>query len=294
MSIIIKSNNALSTSSAGFGTTKMLNTTVQAEFDAYKARVIADGGVIKDEARTLSAFNMLFNNKMYGNMNTAVSGTFGVKLDTNSGITKLYAIDGTDLIGTAYGTGVLPKLDANNNIDFSSNVSTDNVNGAMFSTASKLTLSKMGRFGYAINAKTLKSTTTRLAAITKHADVTASNSPSYITANTTVSLSVTSQLNTLMLSGTPTVVSTNAGFYNAPHSYITLPSDNLFAQNRGGTEVTTARGKFIPEIVTEQFYLDFGGQFTSDKKQFTDTVIRDFFSFSHASRGQAAALSAFS
>ena len=156
MSIIIKSNNALSTSSAGFGTTKMLNTTAQAEFDAYKARVLADGGVIKDEARTLRAFNMLFANKMYGNMNTAVSGTFGVKLDGSGGITKLYAIDGTDLVGTAYGTGTLPKLDANNNIDFSSNVSTDNVNGAMFSTANKLTLSKAGRFGYSINAKTLK------------------------------------------------------------------------------------------------------------------------------------------
>lgn len=294
MSIIIKSNNALSTSSAGFGTTKMLNTTVQAEFDAYKARVLADDGVIKDEARTLSAFSVLFNNKMYGNLNTAVSGTFGVKLDGNGGITKLYAIDGVDLVGTVYGTGTLPKLDANNNIDFSSNVSTDNVNGAMFSTANKMVLSRAGRFGYLINAKTLKSTTTRLAAVTKHADVTAVNAPSYITANGTTPLSFTSQLNALVLNGAATVVSTNAGFYNAPHSHIALPSDNLFAQNRGGSEVTTASGKFIPEIVTEQFYIDFGGQFTSDKKYFTDTVIRDFFSFNHASKAQAAALSAFS
>ena len=293
MSIITKSNNVLSTSSAGFGTTKMLNTTAQAEFDAYKARVIADGGVIKDEARTLKAFNLLFDNKMYGNLNTAVSGTFGVKLDGNGGITKLYAIDGVDLVGTAYGTGTLPKLDANNNIDFSSNVSTDNVNGAMFSTASKMILSKMGRFGYAINAKTLKSTTTRLAAITKHADVTAINAASYITANGTSTVSFTSQLNALALNGTPTIVTTTAGFYNAPHSHIALPSDNLFAQNRSGSEVTTASGKFIPEIVTEQFYIDFGGQFTSDKKQFTDTIIRDFFSFNHASRSQATALSAF-
>lgn len=292
MSIITKSNNLLSGS--GLGTTKMLNTTVQAEFDAYKARVLADGGVIKDEARTLSAFNLLFNNKMYGNLNTAVSGTFGVKLDTNGSITKLYAIDGTDLIGTAYGTGVLPKLDANNNIDFTTNSATDNVNGAMFSTANKMVLSRAGRFGYLVNAKTLKTTTTRLAAVTKHADVTATNPASYVVATNASSLAFTSQLNSLALTGTPTIVTTTAGFYNAAHSHIALPSDNLFAQNRGGAEVTTGTGKFIPQITIEQFYIDFGGQFTSDKKQFTDTVIRDFFCFNHASRGQAAALSAFS
>ena len=96
-----------------------------------------------------------------------------------------------------------------------------------------------------------------------------------------------------VLNGAATVITTTAGFYNAACSQIALPTDNIFAQNRGGSEVTTANGKFIPDIVTEQFYLDFGGQFTSDKKQFTDTVIRDFFSFSHASRGQATALSAF-
>jgi hypothetical protein len=58
---------------------------------------------------------------MYGNMNSAVSGTFGVKLNGSGGITKLYAIDGVDLVGVTYGSGTLPTLDTSNNISFAAN-----------------------------------------------------------------------------------------------------------------------------------------------------------------------------
>ena len=294
MSIITKSNNTLSSLVNGFGTVNMLGTTAQAQFDAYKARVLADGGVIKDEARTLKAFNLLFNSKMYGNMNTAVSGTFGVKLDSNGGITKLYAIDGTDLIGTAYGTGTLPKLDANNNIDFSTNSATDNVNGAMFSTANKMVVSRTGRFGAMLFMKSIDtSAPQRLSALTKHNDVVFASTGAIMTIATSIygEVILSMQTDPFKLSGATYV--TARLIATAPTSFVTIPENSAIYGSRYGAEATAPTGKTFTQITTEEFYIDFGGQYYSDKKFFGSGVERDFFCFSHASREQASMLSAF-
>lgn len=298
MSVLIKSNNVLQ--NGGLGTVKMLGTTAKAEFDSYKARVLADGGVIKDEGRTLRAFNMLFANKMYGNMNTAVSGTFGVKLDGNGGITKLYAIDGADLIGTAYGTGTLPKLDADNNIDFTANSLTDNVNGGMFSTANKLIVSK-GNMGIQLFTKFFETSNSvpvsRIFHLTKHTDVVNTQQIVGITTTTSGELNFNVQTGKLQLTATPTFAAAKAqasSFSYPPINFVVDNDAGLIVGNRNGVEMTTVSAKAIEELKTQDFYLDFGGQFASDKKYFAKAIIRDAFCFAHASRAQATTLSAFS
>lgn len=294
MSVVIKSNNLVTVS---LGTPKMFGKTAQSEFDAYKARVLADGGVIKDEARTLKAFNMLFASKMYGNMNTAVSGTFGVKVDSNGGITKLYAIDGTDLIGTAYGTGTLPKLDANNNIDFSTNSLTDNVNGSMLTTASKMVVSK-GNMGIHLYTKTWDvSNTSRLFHLTKHTDVPNTQQIVGVNGATNGELSINVQTGILKLTTTATYgtarVSTSGFGGYSPINFVVDTSNGVVVGNRLGIEVSSSSAQAVSELKTEDFYLDLGGQFASDKKYFAKAVIRDAFCFAHATREQAMAISSF-
>lgn len=294
MSVVIKSNNSVTQS---LGTPKMLGKTAQSEFDAYKTRVLADGGVIKDEARTLKAFNLLFNTKLYGNMNTAVSGTFGVKLDSNGGITKLYAIDGTDLIGTAYGTGTLPKLDANNNIDFTANSLTDNVNGSLLTTSTKMIVSK-GNMGVQIHAKSFidSSGTQRIFHLTKHTDVTNTQQIVGVNGATNGELSINVQTGALKLATTATYGTTKASASNfgyLPINFIVDAANGVIVSNRSGAEVSSTSAQAAPELKTEDFYLDLGAQFASDKKYFAKAVIRDAFCFAHASREQASMLSAF-
>lgn len=297
MSVLIKSNNALQ--DGGLGTIKMLGTTAQAQFDVYKARVLADGGVIKDEARTLKAFNLLFASKMYGNMNTAVSGTFGVKLDTNGGITKLYAIDGTDLIGVTYGTGTLPTLDELNNISFAANDPDQNVNGGMFTTQSKLICSKIGNFGYTVSVKDFGDTTAirRLAGLTKHDDI----------ANTVIiaqlaTLGATGEavLNmhadplSLTVTANSPEVKINLSNFNYPTvSFLTVPEVSQKFGSRNGVEMTMPTGKTFTQISTEDFYIDFGGTFQSNTKYFSKATVRDFFCVNQATRGQSTQLSSF-
>lgn len=296
MSVLIKSNNVLN--NAGFGQVKMLGTTAQAQFDAYKARVLADGGTIKDEARTLSAFNLLFNNKMYGNMNTAVSGTFGVKLDSNGGITKLYAIDGVDLVGVTYGTGALPKLGANNNIDFSANSRTDAVNGGMLTTAQKIIPSRAGIFGVMLKIEAFtESASQRIAGLTKHNDVANTQTIAAVSNSSNGELAFSIQSGSLNLTSTPTLLTpkfylVDAGFLAS--SFITIPDDNKVYGIRGSSTVASAiEGKSFA-INNDDFYIDLGGEYHSDRKYFGRHIVRDFFCFAHATQKQAMALNAFS
>lgn len=295
MSVILKSNNVLN--NIGLGQVKMLGTTAQAKFDAYKARVLADGGTIKDEARTLSAFKLLFDNKMYGNMDTAVSGTFGVKVDANGGLTKLYAIDGVDLIGVTYGTGTLPTLDTNNNIVFANSVA-QNTNGGMFVSESKLIASKVGNFGFLITAKAfITSQNQRIAALTKHNDVANTQMISAVMSYTTGEVAIVTQTDPFTLTATPTFVTTKAQASQVSYPPIVFMHDaaaQVIAGSRSGAEVVTASGKAFAAITTEDFYIDFGGEYHSDKKYFANATVRDMFCFAHATREQAVALSAFS
>ncbi|MFX5472126.1 hypothetical protein ABTD76_17540 [Acinetobacter baumannii] len=296
MSVAINSDNIASNS---FGPSKMLGTTPEIEFQNYKARVIADGGVIKDETRTLNAFKLLFNSKMYGNMNTAVSGTFGVKVNGTGGIEKLYSIDGADLIGVVYGTGTLPTLDASNNISFAANDPAQNTNGAMFSTSSKFIMSKIGNFGYATCVKAFGDTSAirRLAGLTKHNDVVNTSIISNLTTDpgaSEVTWYVHEDPLSLTTSNNSAAVRINVVSSNYPMiSFLTVPSVSQKFGSRAGAEITLPTGKTFMEITTEDFYIDLGGTYQSNLKYFSKATVRDFMCFSQATREQSTLLSAF-
>lgn len=292
MSVIIKSNNV---AQATIGTIKMLDTSAQAEFDAYKTRVLADGGVIKDENRTLSAFNLLFDTKMYGNMNTCVSGTFGVKTNVNGGIIKLYAIDGADMEGNAYGTGTLPTLTPENNISFAANNATaeNNANGGMFSTP-KMRMSKTNTFGIALRISKLEPSSGKtLCALTFHADEVNSTSPLRIR-TTGDALYYTNAAG--KLSGNlnePVVIYVKDYGYPSVALWSKIGGATRFG-SRAGEQVTSVAGDIFEEIATRELYLDFGGAYLSNEKQFSNDTVRDFMCFNQATANQATQLSSFS
>ena len=295
MSVAIKSNNVATVS---LGTQKMLGKTAQSEFEAYKARVLADGGVIKDEERTLKAFNLLFSSGMYGHMNSAVSGTFGVKTNASGGITKLYAIDGTDLVGVTYGSGTLPTLDASNNISFAANDPAQNVNGGMFTTQSKVICSKVGNFGYSVSVKDFGDTTSsrRLAGLTKHNDV--PNTAIIAQLETITSGDVVMQVQAdplnLTTSGSIQGVGVRVVGYSYPMaSFLTVPEVSQRFGSRSGVQILSLPGKTFTQISIEDFYIDFGGTFQSNTKYFSKATVRDFFCFNQATREQSTLLSSF-
>lgn len=299
MSVIIKSNNIAVNN---FGTLAMIGTTANAEFDKYKARVVADGGVIKNEPRTKRAFDFLFNKKMFGNMNSFVSGSFGAKLNGSGGVTKLYAIDGVDLIAKAYGTGTLPTLGAGDSISFAANSVTDNVNGAMFSSASKFIVSKAGSFGYGVRIYSSGNTSTAyyiVAALSKHNDVVNSTPISR--------LDLSQSEGNFYYSMTKNPLSLTAGvssellavrYLGGTTPLMTFLSQPMLPYKIGaksGVETTTMTvDEPFAELKTESFYLDFGGAYQSNTKKFAIASVIDFMCFKQATREQALALSNFS
>lgn len=295
MSVVIKSNNV---SVNNFGPSQMLGKTALSEFNLYKSRVLADGGVINDEARTLKAFELLFKAKMYGHMNTAVSGTFGVKLDGSGGISKLYAIDGTDLVGVTYGSGALPTLDTSNNISFDANDPAQNVNGGMFTTQSKLICSKIGNFGYSVSVKDFGDATInrKLAGLTKHNDVpnTVNVAQLVTTPLGEVHLNMQADPINLTVANNSSEVRINVSPYSYPMiSFLTVPEVSQKFGSRSGVEMTSPTGKTFTSITVEDFYIDFGGTFQSNLKYFSKATVRDFFCFNQATRGQSTLLSSF-
>lgn len=296
MSVVITSDNV---ANSYFGTSKMLGTTAELEFQSYKTRVLADGGVIKDEERTLKAFKLLFNSKMYGNMNCAVSGTFGVKLNASGGIQKLYSLDGADLIGVVHGNGSLPVLDSSNNISFAANDPAQNVDGGIFTTASKFITSRVGNFGFATCIKDFGDTTAirRLASLTKHNDVTNTSTISNLVTNPSsgeVAWNVHADPLSLTTSNNSPDVRINVVSFNYPMiSFLTLPSASQKYGSRSGSEITAPTGKTFMEITSEDFYIDFGGTIQSNIKYFSKATVRDFMCFNQATREQSNLLSAF-
>lgn len=295
MSVIIKSNQV---SSINFGQSAMLGTTPQAEFDKYKARVAADGGVVKDEARTLSAFELLFENKMYGNMNTFVSGTFGVKTDSDGGVNMLYAIDGIDLEGKVYGTGSLPTLTPDNNISFSANGGTaEAANGGLFTTTNPMVMSKTGSFGMGVRLIENGDIIYRyLAALTKHDDA-VSSTHSTILATKVISgkpaVNFSMQTDPYTINKTTGMVTVEQQTSERTTAFLTDPLSNTLYALRGGIQTLEAVGKTFTQITSEPFYLDFGGSYISARKNFNSGVVRDFMCYRDATIEQAKKLSLF-
>lgn len=94
---------------AGFRTPLDLSAAIldpQALFNAYKVRVVADGGTIPDEPGCLSRFNFLVNNGMYSRTTICAAPAFGMKVDSSSNVQTVYNLLGVggDLLAGSQGT----------------------------------------------------------------------------------------------------------------------------------------------------------------------------------------------
>lgn len=293
MSVVIKSNNVARNH---FGTSKMLGTTPELELQKYKARVIADGGVIKDEDRTLKAFELLFNAKCYGHMTTYISGSFGVKFSSSSKLSKLYAIDGVDLIVKIFGNGIAPSLDANNCIDFSSNAKGIGADGALFTTENQHILSKVGNFGFGIKTpkdfKTTSVTDTSISAATWHDE---RNNRAKIISVSTRGDYFTSGVAKPQFNPVTANISEVQVAYRDDSTHVLLANTMLSLKTgyRKGSLATSVDGEIFKEATTESFYLDFGGAYQSYGTIFNNIVVSDFFFANQLTEYQAKVLSAF-
>lgn len=295
MSVVIKSNNIATKS---FGQLKMLGTNAQLEFDRYKARVLSDGGLVRDEARTLNAFRLLFSSGMFGSMNTFVSGTFGVKTDGNQGITRLYAIDGFDMIGVKFGSGTLPKLAADKSIDFTGNAGKGAGNGGLFSTERQIILSKVDSWGWGVKIKSGSGATEKIAGISKHNDEPNSNINVYIELDSGGTMSFVSRRDLSNVDGGGVTADTIGGstIYNINPTVIVLDKQDepyrvLMRENSEASSTSSATAKTFKQASSTPFYLDFGGVTSSTSKTFFTRSAFDFISFSNATVQQAKALS---
>src|SRR5690606_31301776 len=91
-------------------------------------------------------------NNLYSRMGVCASPHYAVKLDGAGGVQKLYSIDGQDLVGLTLNGGALPKLTADNFVNFNDGVSGDSV-GGILTTANKQAWSEIGRFAVAVAIK---------------------------------------------------------------------------------------------------------------------------------------------
>ena len=137
MSIVLKSNVA---SENNLGTYKSLISDASTELATYKARVLADGGEIINEAETLSAFQFLISQGIYGLARTFIGAKYGMKRNASGHITKLYSLDGEDLVAFNLGAGA-PVTLVNGEISFSNTIMANTsaqTAGTIFITQSKI------------------------------------------------------------------------------------------------------------------------------------------------------------
>jgi hypothetical protein len=107
--------SALSTGKAYYGFRRALDMSAvildpQALFNAYKARVVADGGTIPDEPGCLARFNFLLNNGIYDRTTICAAPAFGLKVDSSGNVQTVYNMLGAsgDLLAGLQGTPPLP------------------------------------------------------------------------------------------------------------------------------------------------------------------------------------------
>ena len=286
MSVIIKSNNQ---AISHFGQFKSLNTTAQAEFDKYKARVLADGGVINNEAKTLEAFQILFSSNAYGNCNTFVGGSFGVKL-SGSGVSKLYSLDGHDLVAKQYNGAPLATIDSSNAINFESNSANS---GVIYSTEHPVILSKNNKIAMGIMLKkgaetTVPSTVKPLVGYTKHITQT---KESILTFN------VTPMGSYFRYVTDNTIDVLNAYYAHLTNSaFISLIVDKsakkleVYRANEGMITSKTGDLYELPDLTDTSFYIDFGGIDNGNTKGFYSGRTMAFYSLSNATTAMVKSL----
>ncbi|XYK63413.1 hypothetical protein ACSJLX_001915 [Serratia marcescens] len=84
----------------------------QTIFNTHKARVLADGGIIPDEAGCLARITWLLDNGIYNKVESAINPAFGVKMNANKEVSKLYSLfPNDDYVSVLQGVGEPVRYD---------------------------------------------------------------------------------------------------------------------------------------------------------------------------------------
>lgn len=256
MSIIIKSNSIYS-GNIPAATMDQVITTKGAVYDSFVSRVQSDGGVVVSTQKISDAIDFLFDNNLYGRMGVCASPHYAKKLDAEGGVLKLYSIDGVDLVGMSVGGGILPKITADNFVDFNEGVNYDTV-GGILTTATKKSWSKTGRIAYAVATKGSVNTNNSYSfGLTTHGETAIGSPPMSLLTNGTVYMT---RIHASVYGGEQKEL----GFQNTIRSGATLGS---YDKVRGilnsfvdGLETAKIKLSTVPSGVWEnEHYLDFGG-----------------------------------
>ncbi|CAI0766884.1 hypothetical protein [Serratia quinivorans] len=84
----------------------------QTLFNTHKARVLADGGIIPDEVGCLARITWLLDNGIYNKVESAINPAFGVKMNANKEVSKLYSLfPNDDYVSVLQGVGEPVRYD---------------------------------------------------------------------------------------------------------------------------------------------------------------------------------------
>lgn len=285
MSLVLSSNQI---ATRNLGSYKSIVSNAADEFAAYKARVLADGGVIVDETATQSAIQKLITKGVYGLAKIYVGGSFGVKKDGSGNLIKLYSIDGLDMTLFSIGAGK-PVNHIAGEIVFTNDIksSTTQTDGTVFTT--ELIQAPKGRgLVYGISGSSIKNAGSSEAGVSGFTllDKQINVSPLWV-----VTLSTSGNLSCLKQTGIPdqntsstTRVQANLAtsgtrytfFSDYTNQYLKGYRDNLFV-----TQVSATNG--IADLTGFNGYITLGGYITktatATNAVLSNIKVKEFFIF---------------
>ena len=292
MSVLIKSDNAYT----GVGSIPLpvqTATNPQAVIDAYIDRVVTDGGTIISHDKITNAVNFMFRENLYGRVGVSASPFYGVKLNPDGGILKLYSIDGDDLVGLSLNGGDLPKI-VGNFVDFNEGQPSDDVGGILTTETAKAHTTAR-RLSIAMAVKDIANTVeTQTAGFTVHDSGIVNN---YSIFGFATSPTTTGTVVGLVSKNYGTGLSRNT-FPRISQGKAVLASYDKIKKNQrlyqGG-----ALGLNYQDIVADErvfsnaHYVDFGGAWRSGSKVISGVRVSAMWFMANANDAQNLAVNAF-
>lgn len=257
MSIILKSNVAYT------GDKKLKSVipsvmTADQYFTAYKNRVVADGGYIVDEVKTLATINFLFTNDLISRATSIVSSKYGLKVDGGK-VTKLYGLDGADLVAVLHGTGDYYTIDGTDGSLKPYTSTFSNANGCLYQSEKPVRIASKGKIAFISMPVVTSTSNANASAIMTYADAaTLGDTKAYgqqqITSNACAwqvptPASVATGASTALTVGKLPLI-----------SYIDQ-KNRLSRIFKGSTQIYTNLQDLDPAIFTLERYLQVGGRY---------------------------------
>lgn len=256
MSIILKSNVAYT------GDKKLKSVipsvmTADQYFTAYKNRVIADGGYIVDETKTLATINFLFANDLISRSTSIVSSKYGLKLDGTK-VVKLYGLDGVDLVAVLHGTGDYYTIDGTDGSLKPYTSTFSNANGCLYQSEKPVRIASKGKIAFISMPVVTSTPNANASAIMTYADSALGDIKAYgqqqITSNTCAW-----QVPTPASVQTGTSTSLTVG--KLPLITYIDQKNRLSRIFKGSTQIYSNLQDLDPAILTLERYLQVGGRY---------------------------------